>query len=160
MKQLLLFLLLPVISFAQGALEERQSIYSHTAPDTYIVGAMNVGYTLKPAAPTLGLQFGIRMENIYLSTGMTVSMKSVTQLSLPFTLGYNIGPVQPFISYSDQTIGTEREAALKGTPDAFVNGWRWGYGLSYYSKKIKHLSVTLQRQGKQTNFSLGMYITH
>lgn len=122
---------------------------------TYAVAGFSAGYS---KYVTAGLQFGVRTGNIYISIDQLISVTSnaTTPKIFKANAGYNFGSLQPFVSYSYQTIGAESEQYYKGTPDEFINGFRVGYGLSYYFKNFP-LSITAQRQGKVNNINVGMY---
>lgn len=126
--------------------------------NTYPVLALDAGYSVRAKAPSVQLQFGVRTGDVYFSLNeiIAVSRNAVTPKIFAVNAGYNIGSVQPFISAGYQSIGAEAEARFRDTPDEFTNGFRVGYGVSYYFKKFP-LSITLQQQGKETIFSAGMY---
>lgn len=130
-----------------------------TQKTRYGVAAISAGYTLE-AGVTASAQAGYRAYNFYLNAGMAVTLtrNATTPVVFPISLGYNIGSIQPFISYCYQTIGAEAEQRFRDTPDQFLNGWRLGGGVSYYFKSTP-LAITVQQQGKQVSFSLTRYWT-
>lgn len=144
--KIIILLLLTVQSYAQMTTEDKQ---------TYAVAGFNAGYS---RYVTGGLQLGVRTGNIYLSVDQLISITSAATVPkiIKANAGYNIGSLQPFVSYSYQTIGSTAEQYFKGTSDEFINGFRVGYGISYYFKNFP-LSVTVQRQGKVNNIGIGMY---
>lgn len=133
-------------TFGQLTTEDKQ---------TFTVAGFNAGYSKNITA---GLSLGVRTGNVYLSVAQIISLTSDATTPKIFTgnVGYNIGSLQPFVSYGYQTIGKEREQFFKGTSDEFLNAWRLGYGLSYYFRNAP-VSVTVQRQGKVNNIGVGMY---
>ena len=127
---------------------------------TFALAQFNAGYSIQAKAPTFGVGFGVRTGNVYLSFDdlIAISRNALIPKIFKINAGYNIGSFQPFISCGYQTIGAEAEAYFKDTPDQFLNGFRLGYGVSYYFKQFP-LCITLQQQGKQTNLSTGFYKT-
>lgn len=144
--KVIILLLLATSTFAQ--MTEKQ---------TYAVAGFNAGYS---KYVTAGVELGLKTGNVYFSLNQIISLTSNATVPKVFTAnaGYNIGSLQPFISYGYQTIGGEREQLFKGTSDEFKNGFRLGGGMKYYFKNFP-LSITAQRQGKQNNLSLGIYKT-
>lgn len=156
---LISILLIPIICYSQSKREdEQQSIFGHDVHLSYFVLGANTGFNFKINRPNAALNVGYRLYNFYASANMvvTTSFNSTNPIIFPFTLGYNIGSIQPFFSYSYQTIGAEAEQRFKGTPNEFINGWRTGFGLSYYFRNFP-LSITAQRQGKINSLSVGVY---
>lgn len=141
--RVIILLLLATQSFAQMTREEKS---------TYAVAGFNAGYS---KYATAGLELGVRTGNVYLSARQIISITSDATVPKIFTAnaGYNIGSIQPFVSYGWQTIGKEKEQLFK---DEFINGFRIGYGVSYYFKNFP-LSITAQRQGKVNNIGIGIY---
>jgi hypothetical protein len=125
---------------------------------SYFIVQMSAGYAIQPKVFNLTTQFGYKYENLYVSTNLVTRLSRNATLPFMFinNIGYNIGSFQPFISYGYHFIGKEAEQRFRNTPDQFLNGWRPGYGISYYYP-LKPISFTIQQQGDQTLLSLGIY---
>lgn len=126
--------------------------------NTYVVAGFNAGYSLTAGKPTAGLQLGLRAGNVYLSVNqiLPLTSSSIAPKIFSANAGYNIGGLQPFITYSYQSIGKESEQYFKNTVYAFTSGWRPGFGVSYYFSNLP-LCMTIQRLGKQNNCGLSIY---
>lgn len=151
-------LLIPIFCFSQVKNDEHQSIYGHSQNEIYFVFGANTGFNFKIDRPQAQILLGYRIQNFYLSANMivTTSFNATNPIVFPFNLGYNIGAFQPFISYGWESVGAEAEQRFKGTPNEFINGWKPGYGLSFYFKQFP-LSITAQRTGKINSLSVGVY---
>lgn len=156
---ILLLKLLPVIVFSQTIhASETQNLYGHLSVQNYVIFGISAGYT-QSVAPTLAAQLGLRSGDLYISANFIKKISSGRTspiIVLPISVGYNIGSFQPFVSYGYQTIGKEAETLYEGTPQQFTNGWKPGFGLSYYYP-LYPVYVTIQRQGKLNNISIGIY---
>lgn len=124
---------------------------------TFSLVQMGIGYSVSKAI-TGNVQFGVRTGNIYLSADELIAISENVLIPKIFKInaGYNIRSFQPFVSCGYQTIGAENEAYFKNTPQQFLNGFRFGYGISYYFK-ILPLSITITEQGKETNLIIAFY---
>lgn len=160
MKKLIILLsfLLPIICYSQGKREETQNLFGHDVHTSYFVFGANVGFNFKIDRPNAAINLGYRFYNIYASANMivTTSFNATNPIVFPFTLGYNIGSFQPFISDSYETVGAEAQQRFQDSPNAFKNGFKPGFGLTYYFINFP-LSITAQRTGKINSLSVGVY---
>lgn len=154
MKTIFIFLML-LSTFAYSQESKDQELQMK---QSYAVGQISTGYSFQNENLNLSPQFGYRYYNIYVSTALSIPLTyepNVPELFIN-SIGYNIGSLQPFISYSYHTIGKEKESRYKSTLKEFNNGWKFGYGITYYYPSLP-ISLTLQQQGKETLLSVGMY---
>lgn len=116
------------------------------------------GYSITHKSLNAGLQFGYRVDKLYLSGDMIIPL--TTNVFVPrifaVNLGVNLSQFQPFISVNYSTIGEESEQLFKGTKNEFINGFRFGYGIRFYPLSVP-LNFTVQKQGKEFITSLSIY---
>lgn len=132
--------------------------YAQDEKPNYVFLKFQTGYMYKQAFSG-GMELGYRFNDFFVSTSAIIpaTRKALAPKIFPVSIGRKIGQFEPFISYSIQTIGAEAEATFKGTPNEFINGWRVGYGLSYYFTNAP-AEIKVQRQGKQTIASIGAVV--
>lgn len=156
----IILVLISLYGSAQNLRETPQSIYGNKK-ESFLYSGIGVGFMSKINSPTASLICGVKSgdhTNVELFMVIPVTNSSLAPRNFGVEYGYQISHFKPFIGAAYQTIGAEREAAFKGTPDQFLNGWRLSGGISYYSQKVP-LYFTLQQLGKYTNAALGIYVT-
>ena len=138
----------------------RQTIYGHDTKDNYIVVGINGGYLTNAKKFSGELNAGGRMGDIYFAfyDVIPISFDALTPKVFGSQLGYDIGQFQVSVLYSYFTVGKEAEARLKGTDQEYKNGWKFGYGGSFYFKKFP-IVLNYKRLDKNDCFSTGIYVT-
>lgn len=145
---LALWLLFPILLFSQINYDKTN----------FAVASFHAGYSLKYNKPVTGVSFGYRLNNIYASLGTLIAVSSDATVPkiVNSSIGYNIGQFQPFFSYLYQTIGKNAEAYFHGSNDEFSNGFKTGFGLSYYLQSAP-ICFTVGKYGKDINTGISIY---
>lgn len=149
---------LPILLLILSSYNSKSQNNFDETKKSYPVIGFSSGYSLTHKSLNAGLQFGYRVDKIYVSSDMIIPL--TTNVFVPFifavNLGVNLSQFQPFISVNYSTIGAESVQAFKGTPNEFISGLRLGYGIRYYFKSIP-LNLNVMKQGKEFITSLSIY---
>lgn len=138
------------------------SCYSKTrvidTKETYFVAGIGLGYSLDRDAANSAIQFGFRTNDVYFSGNFAkrLTNNNLVPNLVGFSVGYNIGHIQPLVAYNYNFISSESSHRVRGTENEFNNKWVVGYGLSYYSKATP-ICLTSLIQNKEVIISVILY---
>lgn len=154
---LLLFITVNVMGQEQK--KDQQKVVGHEKL-SFIYTGMNFGYMNKVNSPTVELNAGLKVWHYNAELFMIVPTRilAVTPKMFGIKAGYQIGHFKPFIGLVDMSVGKETETRFKGTPDEFINGWRMGAGIAYYSKSFP-FTISIEQLGKYICGNIGCYVT-